>query len=626
MTISSLFQRLRRPPIAAALAITIAATTAAGAVQAQTTDASATQNTVAEKAVLTDLISGIVSAIKGAAPTANALIGSPSASALTVSPSVIGPSHKVLVLYDEPQGKEFQKLGKAYAIMLRNLIGHWNPTVDVVPVEQYTAGKMEQYHASMYVGSYYRGAAADLLLPASLLADVSKTKKTFVWFKNNLDQLRRVQGLTLPAKFGFEFDFMRGVAGDPAAAVPDFFDNVVYKGRELKKYYAYSGGQVFADPDIGYTRVTDSTKASVVVPIRNSAYAATGQTVEAPYIVRSSNFWYVADVPFSYIGPRDRYLVMADILHDMLGQSPDQGKKALVRFEDVGALVDPVNMKTLTDYLWPATGRRIPYSIATIPHHKDPLGKYNGGVALDLPLAQATDLKTSLNYSKTRGGSFVMHGYTHQYSNVPNLYTAVSGDDFEFWDATNAKLLPGDSQATWAARLTAGRAEMIAAGYTPFAFETPHYQGSPLAYKATAAVFGTVYERAVYYTSDSPNLQATGAARDFAVGQFFPYVIKKDYYGRKVLPENLGNIEYDITESDPTSYFNYTWQDLQLNAQITNAVVRNGVASFFFHPFWLENLLRPDGTSYGIDGFGDFKKLIDAITALGYTWTDPRTL
>ena len=58
--------------------------------------------------------------VKGVAPTANALIGSPSASALTVSPSVIGPSHKVLVLYDEPQGKEFQKLGKAYAIMLRN--------------------------------------------------------------------------------------------------------------------------------------------------------------------------------------------------------------------------------------------------------------------------------------------------------------------------------------------------------------------------------------------------------------------------------------------------------------------------------------------------------------------------
>ena len=27
---------------------------------------------------------------------------------------------------------------------------------------------------------------------------------------------------------------------------------------------------------------------------------------QAPYVVRSGNFWYVADLPFSYIGPRDR--------------------------------------------------------------------------------------------------------------------------------------------------------------------------------------------------------------------------------------------------------------------------------------------------------------------------------
>ena len=33
----------------------------------------------------------------------------------------------------------------------------------------------------------------------------------------------------------------------------------------------------------------------------------TGET--APYVMRSGNFWYVADLPFSFIGPRDRYLV-----------------------------------------------------------------------------------------------------------------------------------------------------------------------------------------------------------------------------------------------------------------------------------------------------------------------------
>jgi len=603
MTISSLFQRLRRPPIAAALAITIAATTAAGAVQAQTTDASATQNTVAEKGVLTDLISDIVTAIKGAAPTANALIGSPSASALSVSPSVIGPSHKVLVLYDEPQGKEFQKLGKAYAIMLRNLIGHWNPTVDVVPVEQYTAGKMEQYHASMYVGSYYRGAAADLLLPASLLADVSKTKKTFVWFKNNLDQLRRVQGLTLPAKFGFEFDFMRGVAGDPAAAVPDFFDNVVYKGRELRKYYQHSNGQIFGDPDIGFTRITDATRAKVIAPIRNSAYARFGQTVEAPYIIRADNFWYVADVPMSYIGPRDRYLAFSDVLHDMLGESPDKGQRALVRLEDVGALVNPDHMRALSDLLWPATGRRIPYAMAVIPHHVDPKGTFNR-------VAWANGTSSG----------------THQFGDRANLYDAVSGADFEFWDARLVAPLPGDDVAFWRARLQSGRNELLAAGYTPFAFETPHYQGSPAAYRAIAEVFSTVYERSVYYTAEQPALQAIGAQRDFAVSQFFPYIIARDYYGRRVIPENLGNIQYDARAMDTGSVSTYTWEDLKLNAEIVKAVVRNGFASFFFHPLLLGTVTQADGTVSRGDGLGDLTRIVNTITDLGFTWTDPQSL
>ena len=33
---------------------------------------------------------------------------------------------KVLVLYDAPAGTEFEKLGMAYAIMLRNLLGHFD--------------------------------------------------------------------------------------------------------------------------------------------------------------------------------------------------------------------------------------------------------------------------------------------------------------------------------------------------------------------------------------------------------------------------------------------------------------------------------------------------------------------
>ena len=45
-------------------------------------------------------------------------LGFAPAQAQTVAP-------KTLVLYDAPPGTEFEKLGMGYAIMLRNLLGHF---------------------------------------------------------------------------------------------------------------------------------------------------------------------------------------------------------------------------------------------------------------------------------------------------------------------------------------------------------------------------------------------------------------------------------------------------------------------------------------------------------------------
>ena len=47
---------------------------------------------------------------------------------------------KTLVLYDAPPGTEFEKLGMSYAIMLRNLLGHFSADVQMMPVQQYVAG------------------------------------------------------------------------------------------------------------------------------------------------------------------------------------------------------------------------------------------------------------------------------------------------------------------------------------------------------------------------------------------------------------------------------------------------------------------------------------------------------
>jgi uncharacterized protein YdaL len=516
---------------------------------------------------------------------------------------------RVLALYDAPAGTEWDKLGMAYAIMLRNLLGHFSAQVDLVPVQQYTAGRVNNYSATFYLGSAY-----DHQLPAAFLADAATTTKTIVWFKYNIWQLAWNGTYNFTANRGIAFHGLRGMnaQASPSDPSPGFFDTVQYKSLDFVKYYTYDSGRnvINADPDIGWTSIADAAKATAVVSVANPK---TGEM--APYVLRSGNFWYVADLPFSFIGPRDRYLVFSDLLHDMLGIQHAESHKAMVRLEDVGAMVSTTAMKTLTDYL---ASQSVPFSIAVIPQYMDPLGLYNGGTPQSVSLSQATNLRKSLDYAiQHAGAELVMHGYTHQYGGMRNPHTGVSGDDYEFWDIVNNRPVHEDSTHWALGRLKKGLRDMRANGYNPVAWETPHYHASALSSKAVPRVFSTTYQRVVYFTADKPNFFAP-VGKDFSVGQIYPYVIQRDHYGQRVLPENLGNIEYDISTIDPTSNYNYTWQDLVTNARFALAV-RDGFASFFFHPFWLE-------PAVGTPGFEDLKKTVEGITALGYTWAAPSTL
>jgi uncharacterized protein YdaL len=515
---------------------------------------------------------------------------------------------RVLALYDLPSGTPWDKLGLAYTIMLRNLLGHFDAQVDMVPVQQYTAGAVNNYTATFYLGSAY-----DHQLPAAFLSDAATTTKTLVWFKYNLWQLAWNGTYNFTATRGIQFNDLKGMNAAPSSANPNpgFYDTVKYKGLDFVKYYQYDSArnQINADPDIGSVSIADPAKASVVVPVVNSANGT-----QLPYIARSGNFWYVADLPFSFIGPRDRYLVFTDLLHDMLGIPHAENHKALVRLEDVGALVSVQAMKTLSDYLG---GKHIPFSVALIPRYLDALGVYNGGKRQEVPLSQATNLRTAINYARTKGAELVMHGFTHQYGNMRNPHTGVSGDDYEFWNIVDNTPVQEDSTAWAYGRMNNGLTDMRAQGWSPIAWEPPHYHTSAIAARTSTQLFPVTYMRSVYFTADKPNFFAS-VAKDFGVGQFYPYAIGRDYYGQRIIPENLGNIEYDISTIDPTSNYNYTADDLVTNAKYAKAV-RDGFASFFFHPFWLEPNL-------GTPGFEDFRKTVEGITALGFTWVAPSTV
>lgn len=301
----------------------------------------------------------------------------------------------MLVLYDAPPNDQYTNLGKSYAIMLYNLLAHFNTTITLLPVQNYTAGMTEQYTAIFYMGSYYNNP-----IPAAFLSDVTTTQKTVVWFKYNLWELAWNTAYPFTSRYGISFSNLAGMNAAPSASAPNpgFFDTVTYKNQTMTKYYAFNAttGAISADPDIGVTAVADATKATSLVTITNSVTKAT-----APYVIRSGNFWYFADMPFSYIGPRDRYLVICDMLHDILGTNAPTLHRALVRLEDINATNTVTSINTLTDYLY---SNKIPFSLATIPLYKDPNGVYNGGVAQTIHLVNATGLKSALNHALARGG------------------------------------------------------------------------------------------------------------------------------------------------------------------------------------------------------------------------------
>ena len=513
-----------------------------------------------------------------------------------------------LILYDNPANDPYSKLGLMYSIMLRNLLGHFNATIDLVPVQNYTAGQVGSHDVTFYVGDYYNNP-----LPSTFLSDVMSTTKTVVWFKYNLWQLAWNSAYPFTQTFGFSFLGLAGMNAQPSSSNPNpgFYDTVTYKNMSMVKYYSYdaSSGTISADPDMGLTQVADATKAQALVTIKNSVSGAT-----APYIMRGGNFWYFADMPFSYIGPTDRYLVVCDVLHDILNSGVATNHRALVRLEDLDAYTTTSSVKQLTDYLY---SKHIPFTMATIPLYLDPNGVYNGGVPESIHLAQATGLKSALNYALPRGGKIVVHGYTHQYDSTPDVQNAVSGNDYEFWYAVQNRPVDEDSQQWAATRMTDAIAEFKNNGYTVAGWGAPQYQMSPLASQAAASTFSTSFQRAVYYTATSPQIGTGAANQDFSAGQFFPYVIYKDYYGEKIVPENLGSIQYNICNIDPYSCIAYTWQQVLTNAQYALAV-RDGFASFFFHPYWLEPDLK-------LPALQDFQSLVTGVTNLGLTWVDGTT-
>ena len=486
-----------------------------------------------------------------------------------VTPAGSGPN--TLVLYDD--GGTWGYLGELYAIMTGNLASHFGGWA-VEPVARYQPGQLGQYTATIYIGSTF-----DQPLPVAFLDDVLASTSPVIWIRDNIWQLAN-RAPTFAATYGF----------DPWAFDTSTVTGVTYKGTTLTRAAS-------SNPGIMTYSVLDPTRAQVL------ADAITADGGRFPWAVRSGTLTYLGENPFTYIDETDRYLVFCDLLFDALAPATAERHRALVRIEDVNATDDPAALRAIADYL---EAEHVPFSVAVIPRYVDPLDAY--GLGAELRFEDAPEFVAALEYMTSRGGTLLLHGFTHQHSNALNPYSGASADDFEFWtahiDAQDDVVLDGpipDDSASYAAgRVERGLQDFAAVGLpAPGIFEFPHYAGSAVDARTIATRFATAYHRGLYFGG-----ALTQGPDDLShvAGQFFPYAVH-DVYGWKVLPENLGNYEPLPQNNHPPRLP----ADLLRNANAAR-VVRDGFASFYFHPYYPLSVL---------------KQIVGDLEAAGYTFVGP---
>jgi uncharacterized protein YdaL len=521
-----------------------------------------------------------------------------------------------LVLYDTTN--TYGWLGELYAIGAGNLATHFG-TVTAEPVVDYVAGQVNDYTATIYLGSTYNEP-----IPAAFLNDVLTTTHQVVWVGDNIWQLSGTEGSTT------DEDFQANYGWDPALSYFDTVDNVAsvtYKSQEFTRSLANTAGILAPD-------VTNASAVSVLAtancsdssgnPLACNEIAQVNDATSFPWALHSGNLMYIGEIPFSYMTPTDRYIAFSDLLFDAIDPTATASHLALVRLEDISAESSPADLEEFAAYL---KSVNVPFSMAVIPQYLDPNGFYNNGVPVSESLSQSTAMVAALKVAVADGGTIVQHGYTHQYSNVDNPYDGVTADDFEFYRAQCAPTdtppytfatgtcpntdyvietgpLPGDSQAWAESRVLTGRAQFALAGLpTPTIWTTPHYAASAVDYAGIDQVYSTRYEQELFFGGE-----LTGGAIDYShvFGQYFPYEVH-DLYGSTIIPENLNDYEPTEQNNNPPR----TAQDIINEAQLNSAVTQ-GVASFFIHSDY--------------DPLSALEQIVQGIQAEGYTFVSPATL
>ena len=268
-----------------------------------------------------------------------------------------------------------------------------------------------------------------------------------------------------------------------------------------------------------------------------------------PFVINEDNLYYISrwDLEDSFI--------FEDSLNDFYNTQNFDEEKIFVRIEDVHPFRDTTKLREIADYLY---SKDIPFMIALIPTFVDSKTKHIN--TMDL----RPEFIETIQYMQEKGGSVVLHGYTHQIG-----AEEISGEGYEFWDVKNDEPLDEDMETYVKNRVLSGLRLCIENNIYPLAFEAPHYAINIDGYKELKKYFSTYVGQ---YQNNNNNF-ATNSS---------PFRINNSTSFNKLIPENLGYVDEGDDFSVDTIKENFK----------KVSMVRGYTGGFFFHSYLDINYLK----------------------------------
>ena len=207
-------------------------------------------------------------------------------------PAEIVDPNCVQVFYDRTN--DDIKLGRSYALMIVNLLGHFPAHQPILgPVELYHKGDLERCAATFYVGMSY-----DNVLPPDFINDYKVTTKQMIWMGFNFWQV----AADFEKDFGyktFELTKLDKINRTPAPeSKPSFFRDILYKGEVFTKYNEWlTPKKKKLDGAFKIVKLTGKTSNAGLV-LAQAKHSFTGEVI--PWALQSLNKFYITEIPLSY--------------------------------------------------------------------------------------------------------------------------------------------------------------------------------------------------------------------------------------------------------------------------------------------------------------------------------------